>query len=223
MATPKVLGDGRYYVNIGYLTDGSRTQPKFMLGRNAAQAVTRAALIEQLWERSQEIAREEQEPLVWHEVGLAIAKEIASGETTVFVKLEAGNAPDLAVGVLSGWQQPRPAGRGCGRNPRRFGSGSSSRVSASPPRSHERHGLEKACVHAILPTASVAIGSAVGSLLIGDLYVLFDARIIMINCEIGLPSPPVTSLPRLLRLHPFAVSFFVPTTVWPYSVSADDV
>ncbi len=40
MATPKPLADGRFFANIGSTTAGSRSQAKFMLGRNEAQAIT---------------------------------------------------------------------------------------------------------------------------------------------------------------------------------------
>lgn len=111
MGIPKPLADGRYYVNEGYTHVGSRLQPKFMLGRNEAKAITRAALIEQLWQHAQAVAREMGEQPVWDEVGLAIAREIAAGETTVYVKIEADDIPDVAVGILNEWQGVVPGVR----------------------------------------------------------------------------------------------------------------
>jgi len=111
MSTPKLGADGRFFMNAGYTKAGSRSQPKFMLGRNPAQAITRAALIDQLWDHSVEIAREMGGQPAWDEVGLSIAKEIAAGVTTIYVKIEAGDSPDMAVGVLADWQQVVPGVR----------------------------------------------------------------------------------------------------------------
>jgi Helix-turn-helix domain len=111
VGTPKQLDDGRFYANVGYTIAGSRSQPKFMLGRNPAQAITRCALIDQLWDRSVEVAREMGEQPAWDEVGLAIAREIAAGETTIYVRIEAGDSPDVAVGILTGWQEVVPGVR----------------------------------------------------------------------------------------------------------------
>ncbi len=111
MGTPKQLDDGRFYANVGYTTVGSRSQPKFMLGRHPAQAITRADLIEQLWECSVDIARDAHEQPAWDEVGLAIAKEIAAGETTIYVEIDACDSPELAVGVLADWQNAVPGVR----------------------------------------------------------------------------------------------------------------
>jgi hypothetical protein len=111
MGTPKQAGDGRFYVNIGYTTAGSRSQPKFMLGRSEAAAITRAALIEQLWDHCIDIASEMDEQPSWDEVGHAIAKEIAAGETIIYVQIDAGDSPDVAVGVLSDWQAVVPGVR----------------------------------------------------------------------------------------------------------------
>jgi hypothetical protein len=109
MSEPKKLNDGRYYVNIGYTTADSREQPKLMLGRDRAEAILRAALIEKLWDRSVEIARiVSGEAPSWDETALVIAKRIAAGDKTVVVDLVTEAMPDTAVSVLQNWQNVVP-------------------------------------------------------------------------------------------------------------------
>ncbi len=42
---------------------------------------------------------------------MPFAKEIAAGETTIYVEIEAGNIPDMVVGILNGWQEVVPGVR----------------------------------------------------------------------------------------------------------------
>ena len=107
MAVPQTQKDGRYYVNVGYVTPGSRVQPKFMLGRDQSQAVLRAALVEKLWAFSVELALEFEEPQVWDTLGLHIAKRVAAGERVIEVDIDE-DAPEIATGILDGWQDCVP-------------------------------------------------------------------------------------------------------------------
>jgi hypothetical protein len=50
-------------------------------------------------------------PPAWDEVGLAIAKELAAGETTIYVQIGAGDLEDVAVGILADWQAVVPGVR----------------------------------------------------------------------------------------------------------------
>ncbi len=108
MATPKQQQDGRFFVNEGYTQAGSRAQPKLMLGRDEAHATIRAALIQKLWQYNVELCQEFDEPEVWDEVGLEIARKVAAGEKVVYLDIDAGDAPELATGVLAGWQDCVP-------------------------------------------------------------------------------------------------------------------
>lgn len=107
MAVPQKQQDGRYFVNVGYSTPGSRVQPKFMLGREQGQAVLRAALVEKLWAFSVELAQEFDEPQIWDTLGLHIAKRVAAGDRVIEVDID-GDAPELATSILAGWQDCVP-------------------------------------------------------------------------------------------------------------------
>ncbi len=107
----KKLGDGRRFAYVGYTKPGSHQQHKFLLGRDESAAIQRVALIRSLWGHSVDLARVMGEAVVWGEIGLAIAKEIAAGETTIHVEIEAGDLADRAVGVLADWQAVVPGVR----------------------------------------------------------------------------------------------------------------
>ena len=68
-------------------------------------------MIRSVWKHSASIAREMGEHLVWDEVGLGIATEIASGQTTIAVDFDAGELADTAVGILADWQAVVPGVR----------------------------------------------------------------------------------------------------------------
>lgn len=107
----KQLPDGRRFAYIGYTKPGSNQQHKFILGRDENAAIQRVALIRSLWAKSSDVARDLREPVVWDEVGLTIATEIAAGETTIYVEIDAGELTDTAVGVLADWQAVVPGVR----------------------------------------------------------------------------------------------------------------
>ena len=98
MGTPKKLADGRFYANIGYTTVGSRSQPKFLLGRNPAQAITRAALIDQLWEHSVDVARD-----MMQVVDVKTHTLLAADRTRFVTRTPDEGLADLANGALSGY------------------------------------------------------------------------------------------------------------------------
>jgi integrase len=77
------LSDGRFYRNIGYLVSGQ--QPKFMLGRDEAEATLRAAMLEKLWAVACELAREMGDDPAWDRNLLPVAKAVAQGQTAVQV------------------------------------------------------------------------------------------------------------------------------------------
>jgi hypothetical protein len=107
----KKLEDGRHFAYVGYTKPGSNQQHKFMLGRDENAAVQRVALIRSLWKHSSNLARKMGEPVIWDEIGLSIAKEVAAGETTISVEIDAGDLADTAVGVLADWQAVVPGVR----------------------------------------------------------------------------------------------------------------
>ena len=107
----KQLQDGRYFAFVGYTKPGSNQQHKFLLGRDECAAVQRVALVRILWKHSASIAREMRELLIWDEVGLSIATEIAAGQTSISVEIDAGELADTAVGILADWQSVVPGVR----------------------------------------------------------------------------------------------------------------
>jgi hypothetical protein len=107
----KQLEDGRYFAFVGYKKPGSNQQHKFFLGREESAAVQRVAMIRSLWKHSADIAREMSEPVIWDDIGLGIATEIASGGTAISVEIDAGELADAAVGVLADWQAVVPGVR----------------------------------------------------------------------------------------------------------------
>ena len=107
----KQLKDGRYFAFVGYTKPGSNQQHKFFLGRDESAAVQRVAMIRSLWKHSATLARVMGEPVIWDEVGLGIATEVAAGESSISVEIEAGEFQDIAVGILADWQAIVPGVR----------------------------------------------------------------------------------------------------------------
>ncbi len=69
---------GRYYRNLGQMPFG-RGQPKFMLGKDRAEAAVRNARLEMLWAARCELAVEIGRPPVWDEPTISIARMMADG------------------------------------------------------------------------------------------------------------------------------------------------
>lgn len=107
----KQLRDGRWFAYVGYLKSGSNLQHKFMLGRDENAAIQRVAVIRSIWKHSVTLSDAMGEPAIWDDVGLAIATEVAAGETTIYVQIDAGDLEDVAVGVLADWQAVVPGVR----------------------------------------------------------------------------------------------------------------
>jgi len=77
---PKRDSAGRYYRNIGYTRDGSRSQPKFYLGRDEVQATERLARIIRLWQWVRDDLHKDEPRAIWGPL-LDLAKAIGAGGT----------------------------------------------------------------------------------------------------------------------------------------------
>lgn len=96
--------DGRYYKQVGYLPSGS--QPKIYLGRDEGAALLRAAQIVSIWKWWQGICRETDEPQVWEDYLLEVAKAVGEGNPSVAIEIDA--PADLAAGILAGVRRAAP-------------------------------------------------------------------------------------------------------------------
>ncbi len=77
-----------YYRQIGYKREGSRSQPKFRLGKDRVQAIERLAKIVQLWQWK----CEQHPPAIWGPFE-DVAKAIGRGEKQYLVTADRFNNP----------------------------------------------------------------------------------------------------------------------------------
>lgn len=90
-----------YYRNIGYVIQGSRSQPKIRLGKDKIAATERLARIIQLWQWHNE------KSATWGAV-LEVAKAIGRGDRTYTVRSEGDEAADYGAAVVAEYLLENP-------------------------------------------------------------------------------------------------------------------
>src|SRR5690349_8657423 len=90
---------GTHVKNLGWMSESGKKQHRFYLGKNAAEALVRAARLEQVWAAIEDRWRRRPEGAarpIWDRWSLSIGQAVSRGEAVCQVELPA-KLPDLRL------------------------------------------------------------------------------------------------------------------------------
>lgn len=102
---PKQMSDGRYFINLGYTSPASRSQPKFMLGHDRVEAARREAALLTLWDQIKTWHESKGTSPHWGGQALVKARRIASGEWQAEKEAEQDRVQEVLRGMDEGFAQ----------------------------------------------------------------------------------------------------------------------